>query len=55
MSLDRSFRNKQLLLVQFIHQAIYVQDVEAKREKLSDYAFLRDLNPQELKEATEAM
>ena len=35
----------------FIGNTIYTQDVEAKREKFSDYGLLKDLNNKELKEA----
>ncbi|MBP5973394.1 sigma-70 family RNA polymerase sigma factor [Brasilonema sp. CT11] len=38
-------------LCRFIANTIYTQDVEAKREKFSDYGLLKDLNNKELKEA----
>lgn len=38
-------------IFRFIGNAIYTQDVEAKREKFSDYGLLRDLSTKELKEA----
>lgn len=38
-------------LVRFISNTIYRQDIEAKREKFSDYGLLKDLSHKELKEA----
>ncbi|MEH2067482.1 MAG: sigma-70 family RNA polymerase sigma factor [Nostoc sp.] len=38
-------------IFRFIGNTIYTQDIEAKREKFSDYGLLRDLNNKELKEA----
>lgn len=38
-------------LVRFISNTIYRQDIEAKREKISDYGLLKDLSHKELKEA----
>ncbi|MBP5974053.1 sigma-70 family RNA polymerase sigma factor [Brasilonema sp. CT11] len=38
-------------IFRFIGNKIYTQDVEAKREKFSDYGLLKDLNNKELKEA----
>ncbi|NMG11169.1 aminoglycoside 6-adenylyltransferase [Brasilonema sp. UFV-L1] len=38
-------------IYRFIGNTIYTQDVEAKREKFSDYGLLKDLNNKELKEA----
>lgn len=41
-------------IFRFIGNTIYAQDVEAKREKFSDYGLLRDLSNKELKEALAA-
>lgn len=41
-------------IFRFIGNTIYAQDIEAKREKFSDYGLLRDLNNKELKEALAA-
>ena len=38
-------------VLRFISNTIYQQDLEAKREKFSDYGLLKDLNNKELKEA----
>ncbi|MEC4884547.1 MAG: sigma-70 family RNA polymerase sigma factor [Scytonema sp. PMC 1070.18] len=38
-------------LLRFISNTIYNQDLEAKREKFSNYGLLKDLNAKELKEA----
>ena len=38
-------------IFRFIGNAIYTQDIEAKREKFSDYGLLRDVSNKELKEA----
>lgn len=38
-------------IFRFIGNTIYTQDIEAKREKFSNYGLLRDLNNKELKEA----
>jgi hypothetical protein len=38
-------------IIRFIKNTIYSQDVEAKREKFSDYGLLKDLSNKELKEA----
>lgn len=38
-------------IFRFIGNTIYTQDIEAKREKFSDYGLLRDLSNKELKEA----
>lgn len=38
-------------IFRFIGNTIYTQDLEAKREKFSDYGLLRDLSNKELKEA----
>lgn len=41
-------------IFRFIGNTIYAQDIEAKREKFSDYGLLRDLSQKELKEALAA-
>lgn len=41
-------------IFRFIGNTIYAQDIEAKREKFSDYGLLRDLSHKELKEALAA-
>lgn len=38
-------------IFRFIGNVIYTQDIEAKREKFSDYGLLKDLSNKELKEA----
>lgn len=38
-------------IYRFIGNTIYAQDIEAKREKFSDYGLLKDLSHKELKEA----
>ncbi|GAP94266.1 hypothetical protein [Leptolyngbya sp. NIES-2104] len=42
-------------IFRFIGNTIYAQDIEAKREKFSDYGLLRDLSNKELKEALAAI
>jgi hypothetical protein len=38
-------------LVRFVNNTIYRQDIEAKRDKFSDYGLLKDLSNKELREA----
>lgn len=56
-SFDPTYPNSSLesyastAIYRFIGNTIYAQDLEAKREKFSDYGLLRDLSQKELKEA----